>query len=351
MGRSKAKPLDVERARAYVHSAIFEVGGLREECAGLIHKTIPTLLNHGTSLTVGRALALLLRLLFLVAAALYPIVVKTAFVSPPPSTPPTLAGAMSALLHLVANLGPLDWALGFLAVMLLAVPKAFEVWGRRTKAEPHSPYHYLSAALKLMPHGAELPPHEQNEAIRLTLTALRVEMSKLTLDDPASPGTEVSLIEFCNAQGTKMQVRTRTSQEATGRPARSEEFMAFYVASEGRALAEHDFCQKANPFPPRRLGIHGSRKVWYRSILFMPITSATRVKAGNGDDEDSVVIDRCVGVICVAHPKPYRFWRWGDHKIAEGGFSDVAYSRSVPYIALIERLLGASAHGIRLEVK
>ena len=120
---------------------------------------------------------------------------------------------------------------------------------------------------------------------------------------------------------------------------------------EGRNFSEHDFTNRHNPFPPVRVSVIGEPRVGYRSVLFMPIVCSERLQAISEDETLDQIVDSCVGVICVHSAKAYRFWRWGDHKKGTGGFADVAFGRSTPYIALVEQLLSRTAVKVRLEVK
>lgn len=353
VARDPEKRPIAERAQAYVHNGIFEVGGWREALNGLRHRTIPTLFNRSGSLTLGGAVALGLRFLFLAVVALYPIMVRKTIVAPPPATTPaTLSDGLAAFVGVVSNPQPIDFILGLLALALTTTPKLFEMWGRRSNIGRHSPYYDLTAAIRTMPIGNNVAVGAATDAIKLTLCALRDEMSQMILDDARGPATEVTLLEFCVQDGTKMRVRARTANhEPVQRPVASEKFVAYYVALEGRNFAEHDFKSKDSPFPATRITVIGAKEVGYRSVLYMPIMCSKKVGPANLKDGNGDVVDRCVGVICVSHPKAYRFWRWGDHKKAEGGFSDVAFARSMPYIALIERLVEGSAHGIKVEGK
>lgn len=164
--------------------------------------------------------------------------------------------------------------------------------------------------------------------------------------------TDVALLEFCDASGSKMQVRTRTSNhEELNRPNDSNRFVAYYVAKEGRNFAEHDFKNTRNPFPPKRVSVRGGPDVNYRSVLYMPILCSERILSEVDGKQFESIVDSCVGVICVHSSKPYRFWRWGDHKKGAGGFADVAFSRSMPYIAVIEQTMNRTACKFKLEGK
>ena len=98
--------------------------------------------------------------------------------------------------------------------------------------------------------------------------------------------------------------------------------------------------------------VKGSLPVGYRSVLYLPITASERDTAplvGVPALEERPVIDYCIGVICVHSERSYRFWRWGDHKKLIGGMGDIAFKRSLPYIALITRLIERSAPKVRME--
>jgi hypothetical protein len=127
--------------------------------------------------------------------------------------------------------------------------------------------------------------------------------------------------------------------------------LANFVAREGRWFAENDFLSARNPFKAARVTVAGNPRIDYRSVLYLPITTARRVEDVSSQDGTSVrVEDYCMGVICVHSKRPYRFWRWGDHNKDNGGGSgNVAFERAVPYIALVSKVIEGSAARIPLE--
>jgi hypothetical protein len=342
-----------EVARKYVHDNMFEKGGWREAAKGLSHKTLPFLLGLESSLTPTRITALLFRFTLLVAVAIYPIVVRKALVAPssiPPSHPVSAFGsAWGPLVSALSDPAPVDYVLGALAVALTALPKVFDILGKRTKVAQHSPYYDLSASIQAMPKAEGGSADDADKAIHLALSALREEMSELIGDERKVRVTDVTFLEFCDERGSQLQVRARTAQhEVVKRPVAAEKFVAYYVALEGRGFAEHDFLRQGNPFPANRVTVLGSPSVDYRSVLYMPVICSERQTTDGGTAFK--VVDSCIGIICVHSAKPYRFWRWGDHRKGVGGFADIAIDRSMPYIAIIKRLTEQTAHKVSLEV-
>lgn len=349
------QPPTREVAQAYVHNAIFEVGGWKEALHGLRHKTLPFLLGLETSLTFGRIVALLFRLIILVLIALFPIFVRKAIVAPPPllgpPVPNTLSEGFETLKHMMLDLTAIDYVMGTIAILLTLVPKILDAGARQKQVAPHSPYYDLTDAMRKMPPAAPHSEAEADPALERVLRALRDEMSQLIGDEARVRVTDVTFLEFADPAGLSMQVRLRTANhEDVKRPVPSERFMAYYVALEGRSFAEHDFLRKANPFPAKRITVLGSPNVDYRSVLYIPVTcpETMTVNVEHGPPAPKVV-DWCIGVICIHSAKPYRFWRWGDHKKGTGGFADVATHRAMPYIALIKRLTEQTARRIKVE--
>lgn len=356
MGNHTNQPPSPEVARKYVRDGIFDRGGLSEGWGGFWHQTIPSALGFESRITLGRLFDLLLRLVIFGAIALYPLILRKATsaqsTEPIPSTGSIWDG-FQALLSLIRNPAPIDYVLGALALLITALPKISAALRRERKAEQHSPYYDLTAAIQCIPESQEvLAPALTSESIRLTLNALRDEMCLLLGEESKKRLTDVTLLEFCSENGERMQVRARTANhEEVGRPVSSERFIASYVARIGRNFALHDFLSKQNPFPATRVTVAGSRPVDYRSVLYMPIMCAEQVEDANAGANSIQVKDRCLGVICVHSSKAYRFWRWGDHKKYVGGFADVAFDRAMPYIALIKVLLERSdAPGVESEV-
>lgn len=345
-----------EQAQSYVRRGVYDKGGWIEAWGGLIHKSIPSLTGGWSSVTVSSVLALLLRVLIVAATALFPILVRKVTTAAPVSQ---LQGgtngffdAIDFVAHTVVSASSVDYALGSLALLIVGAPKFLDMLGKHSKVEQHSPFLDLTAAIKKLPIQSPLQMQDADEAIRLTLLALREEMTLLIGDVSRQRVTDVTLLEFCDGQGQQMQVRARTANhEEVKRPVDSAKFVAYFVALEGRNFAEHDFKNRRNPFPPKRITVRGGHDVDYRSVLYMPIVYSEKAAPPDGIHGAPQVVDSCVGVICVHSSKPYRFWRWGDHKKGTGGFADVAFGRSMPYIAVIEQLLSRTAPRVKLEAK
>ncbi len=309
-----------------------------------------------SSVTFSSVLALFLRILIVAVAALFPLLVRkvtaAASINPAHASDSTFLGGVNFIVGAVADATSIDYVLGLVALSFIGLPKFLDMLGKKTKVEQHSPFFDLTAAIKKLPIQTPLQTQETDEAIRLTLLALREEMALLIGDISRQRVTDVTLLEFCDPAGNQMQVRARTANhEEVQRPVDSVKFVAYYVALEGRSLAEHDFKNKRNPFPPKRITVWGNLDVEYRSVLYMPIVCAETVAPPEGVHGAPQVIDSCAGVICVHSSKAYRFWRWGDHNKGVGGFADVAFSRSMPYIAIIQQLLSRTAHRVKLEAK
>lgn len=349
----QSQELTSESAKNYVKRGIFEKGGFNEGFGGVINKTLPNIFNSAKDITLTSTLRGLSRAIVLIMTALFPLLSRKVWMggasAATPSIPITVSDGMDVIVEAIKGAGPLDYILGLVALALLAVPKLLDLFGPRSSLEHHSPFYSLSAALRKLPLPAKLTSGNTEEVIRLTLHALREEMALLIGESTNKRVTDVVLLEFCDATCKRMQVRQRTaSHEETKRPVDSTKFVAYYVAMEGRSFAEHDFKNKSNPFPAKRITVLGNHDVDYRSVLYMPIMWSEKVTE-NGDRK---TIDSCIGVICVHSSKPYRFWRWGDHKKSQGRFADVAFSRSMPYIAIIEQLLSrAAAPQLRLEAQ
>lgn len=349
-----------DQAQAYVHKGIHGVGGLTEAWGGLIHKTIPAVTASWSSVNFGSGvafcLAFILRVLIIAATALFPLLVRKVTTSTSTNQAPAPASgvleSVNFIMQTVVNATSIDYALGLLALVVVGAPKLLDMFGTQAKVERHSPFFDLTAAIKKLPIQNQPQLQDTDDAIRLTLLALREEMALLIGDVSSQRLTDVTLLEFCDDQGTRMQVRARTANhEEVGRPVESSKFVAYYVALEGRNFAEQDFKNKRNPFPPKRVSVRGNHDVDYRSVLYLPIVCSETVAPPDGVHGAPQVIDSCAGVICVHSSKAYRFWRWGDHKKGVGGFADVAFSRSMPYIAIIQQLLSRTVPRVKLEAK
>ena len=317
---------------------------------GFWFKTLPIYLGREKPLNLWAVFALFIRALFVIAAGFVPILIRRVATNQTPNE-----SALSQFFHLISTLSGVDYLLSALGILIYGLPKQIESWVRNRRAEAPSPYGDLAAAIEKMPGLNQAPPASLEVPLRLVLDALRIEMADLIGDRSLQKVTEVTLLQYCDVQGQRMQVTARTViNERTHFPLPAKRFLANYVAREGRWFAEHDFTRKRNPFLPTRLTVVGSPKVNYRSVLFLPIMTVVKVQldpAIQGPVEQPV--DRCLGVICVHSKRPYRFWSFGDHRHeqGEGGFGNVALQRALPYIALIAKMIEGSAHEVPLEAK
>lgn len=343
---------DPEVARKYVRDRVYEKGGVSEALGGIWHKTLPSLLNSAQSISFVGLAVVLSRISILATSALFPLLIRKVSAGNQAATtdnsPSNLMEGLGLLWAAIITASPLDYLLGAIALLLVTGPKILDLFIKKEVQQNHSPFLALSEALKQLPLQSKPTKRSVEETIRLTLGALREEMSLLIGEASNKHVTDVILIEFTDETCKRMQVRQRVpSHDQTKRPVDAEKFVAYYVAQLGRSFVEHDFKSEKNPFPAKRVSVHGSVDVTYRSVLYMPIMWSERVdEVGSG----SKILDSCIGVICVHSSKPYRFWRWGDHNKSDGRFADVAFSRSMPYITLIEQLLGrASAPRFKLE--
>lgn len=345
MAKEKKK-LTPESAKSYVHMGVHSNGGWREAIGGIVHRSLPAIVNSTRSITVTSAIGVLSRVLIVIVTALFPLLIRkvgagatgTASGGVQPM-PQTFLEGLHLLGKTVADASVVDYILGFVALGLVSAPRLFDLF-KRSEMEHHSPFYKLTAAVRKLPLQSKLSNGNTQDSIRLTLSALRKEMEILIGDNSNRRVTDVVLLEFCDASCRRMQVRERTANhEETKRPVDSEKLVAYYVAQVGRNFVEHDFKNDRNPFPPKRVTVRGDLDVDYRSVLYMPIMVSAREQREGGKK----IVDHCIGVICVHSSKPYRFWRWGDHKKTEGRFADIAFSRSMPYIAIIEQLLSRAA--------
>lgn len=345
-------------ARAYVQSGVFNVGGWSEAARGVWHKTLPFAAGRERRFSAARLVLSTFKYALLGCIAAYPLLTKRAlaerprapqnFVGPPDPQQPWWHG-FSQLWHFVSDLAPIEYAVAAGALLLTVALALIQRMLERKSTEPHAPEYQLSAAIKAIPLSLARDASCE-EAIRLTLFALRDQMTKLIGDEGKSPVTEVTLLQFCDHTGARMKVRTRTANyEDAGREIPSPTLMAYYVAMLGCTYAEHDFLHKRNPFPPYRVSVIGSPRVSYRSVLYIPITISAPAAQADRAVGPAPPIDQCMAVICVHSEKAYRFWRWGDHRKATGSFANVATQRAMPYIALLKLLLEPSSPLVKVE--
>lgn len=352
-------PPTSDKARAYVQEEIFRRGGWREAAAGLRHKSIPYVVGIEKALTITRIFALLFRLGIASITAIFPVIIRK--IITPGNFKPTQTqdlDFLDSLIFLFESLLPfshIDYILFISALSIYFTPKILDVLDNRKPVYPHTPYNDLTAAINEMPAISNSINNSRaiEKSINLALCAARDEMSHLIGEDGKNRSTEAALLVFTDATGESMTVKSRTanheSKRSQNRTIASTKLMAYYVARIGRNYAEHDFKNKRNPFPQFRNSVSGNVPVNYRSVLFLPIITSIKIN-GPSISNQAPASDSCIGVLCIHSKRAYRFWRWGDHKKGVGGFSDVAFHRAMPYIALIERLLEGKAPKVPLEV-
>lgn len=311
-------------------------------------KTLPALLRvHRVGLP--RLAAIFLRVLLLVGAALFPLVVRKSLSIKEPDP---------ELLQLLSGWKTIDVLLGLIALFLVFVPKALDLFERPSPHKGLNPNDELAAAI------AKMPPIDSNgagrdgvgapaigTAIECALRGLRDEMRELVGDFPDRLSIEVALLVFADPDGLTMCVQNRTvPTDPCMRKVNSSDLLAYHAAVTGRPLMENDFLNKRNPYPKKRITVPGGQPVEYRSVMYLPITWGQRPEIANANPADnSGVIDVALGVVCVHCKGPFRFWRWGDQKRGGGAFGTVAYARSSPYIALLARLLEREAIKVKVE--
>jgi hypothetical protein len=296
-------------ARDYVRGRMYQKGGWFEAAKGFRHATGPALFRTYGSLSWRNVGYVLIWLAWVAGVAVMPVLARRSLMTPSSASGSGLDEALSIL----SNLHGIDYIVMGAAVIFLFIPKAVAMLMKMGSKETHAPYVELAAGIKCMPLQVVVPqsPHQTQKALTHVLNALRTEMSDLVGDGGRSGLTEVVLLEYCDARGEHMEVTARTNvAEETGRPVPAYLFLANYVAKEGRWFAENDFTASANPFKATRLTVGGSPEVDYRSVLYLPITSATRTPLREGEHGPPVrLTEYCRGVICVHSRKPYRFWR------------------------------------------
>lgn len=351
VGKDEKMP-DENVVRNFVESTLHSKGGLKQLCYGFWHKTLPVMMGNCREVTLPRLLSLVLRLVVLVAAAVFPLLLRMAATAS--QTAPAPKG-LDRLFELIFRADSADFWLGGIAIVLALSPRIFDFFGKgREVGESPSHYYDLSAAIKELPRCSCPETQEIDQSLRLALQALKGKVCHLIGDPEGTRLTDVTLLEYCDNSGERMQVRVRTAaHEDVKKPIASRRFLASYVAEAGRWFVLHDFISQDNPFDPYRITVFGNPKVNYRSVLYLPLMVAEReagVAKSPQSDVTNKVVDCCLGVICVHCSSPYRFWRWGDHKKSQdsGGFGNVVYERSMPYIALVTKLLEPTAARVRL---
>jgi hypothetical protein len=297
-------------------------------------------------------MAVLARITLLVFAAVVPVLLRKVISGPSAQDP-----APSSFFQIIARLDSIDYVLATMAVAAVFIPRILDAIDRRKQPTKRLPSYDLSAAIDRNARGRDGSSERAiTDAIDSVLRALRDEMAELIDETGRDRITDVTLFEFCDAKGAQMQVRGRTAKkDPNGRPVPSAKLMAYPVAVAGQPFIENDFLSPSNPYPKTRVTVANAPRVTYRSILFLPILWSAVDETANTDDpalapRAASPVDMVIGIVCINCAKPYRFWRWGDHRRPGGAFESIAYERALPYIALLTKLLEPTAHKVRLEV-
>lgn len=352
MSSSSFKPTEAQRddCAKYVANKASTKGGYREGWAGFRQRTLPYLLGLEHKSRASIILASGLKLIPLFLGAMLPVVARKIYPHPLPQQNAAPTG-LEAIFKAIASIDITDLAFISAVVFITIFSKASEKYFKRTKPSPTNPHARMCEAIEALPIqeiATNRDSHNTTEALlKSCLAGIKHEISSLLLDDSGTTISDVVYWDFCDNQCKRMKVRSRLVADKPKRKgADSRNLQAFYVAKLGKVFAEHNFQDKSNPFPKDRAGVADiAEKSTYKSILFFPITTTEEHPDENGEPIER---DYCVGVVCVASDRPFRFWRWGDHKTNEGTFGVIAYKQVTPYIALIRKLAKHSA--FRVEV-
>ncbi|MCW7537870.1 hypothetical protein OOT46_08415 [Aquabacterium sp. A7-Y] len=336
-------------ARAYVCSRLNRAGGWREAVAGLWWRTLPDLVGSTRGVSFVGACIVLLRVLLLVGAASLSVFMRKTYDQAAPVEED--AEGWEAILNIFQNLDSVDLFFMTVAVLVVGAPKVLDSWRRNGKRpDRRLAYKYFVGALRRLPL---VPPDGGlamvEPSLREALEALRFEVSEL-IGDRGAKDTDATLLVFCDPLGQRMEVLARTdTSRPTRRPVDAHRLQAYYVGTDGRWMVEHQFGRsRGTPFKPVRATTPGVPAP-YKSILFIPIVvSDPGPPHAGGMPDPAAAVDRCIGVVCVHSEKPYRFWRWGDHRLVLGGFGNIVFERASPYIALVAHTLRGRAHEVAL---
>lgn len=335
-----------EAASQYLDDHMGQPGGYGQAGDGFYRKILPSLLGIGKKFNWTAALQLLLKALFFLAAAGFPIVTRKATASG--THPLGDSDALSFASAIYSRWDKVDSWLFLVAILLTGSPRAIEKFSQRfsSKTPELKSSHHLANALDDSPFVKKVRDSKETQsAIDHALQALLIDLRSLIEESARDPFTDITLLEFCGKDGELVKVRSRSDiseRSENHRPLESWRFLAYYVAQRGSWFAEHNFLSKKNPFPKRRLTVRGAKSVTYRSVLYLPIMRARQ-------DPQLGVLDECLGVICVHSAQPYRFWQWGDHTQSQGKFGNVAFNKALPYIALMSKLLSTTAQPLVVE--
>jgi len=328
----------------YVRREARDIGGFREAWAGFRLRTFPYMLGRETRFSASSVAFLLLKVGLLVITALVPVAARK--LAPAQPTPAASSSSGNGLWDVLTRFDTTDWVLISIVVGVTLAGKATDKWASARKGG--SGDQEFAGVLELLPLSTqEGPPSaftmstEHCKAIQACLTGIRYEIGKLLLDDTASVITDVVYLQFTAPDAKYLHVRTRIHEDKSARPFEARLAQAYYVAQLGECMAENDLHAEKNPFETHRISVPGRPKATYRSILFVPIITSEA-------DAQGVPVDYCVGVICVHSPKPFRFWRFGDHKRKSSSFCNVAYKAIEPYSRIIRRLSSPTPNRLKV---
>lgn len=329
----------------YVRNEVHGEGGWRELWAGFRLRTFPYMLGRETKFSFSSLGYLFLKVLLLLVAAGVPIAARKLG---PSATPTQAQPTNGSLWDVITRLDSTDWALVGIVVSVTIVGKLADKLAATGKFKSGGPEAEVASVLEHLP--LEIHPEppspfkmstEHCKAIQACLVGIRHEIGKLLLDDSASVITDVVYLQFTDASAKYLSVRTRIYEDKAARPFEAKQAMAYYVALLGECMAENDLHSGRSPFKPQRISVPGKIRTSYRSMLFVPIITSEL-------DTDGVPVDYCVGVICVHSPKPYRFWRFGDHRRSSSTFCNVAHKAIEPYSKVIRRLSSPTPNRLKV---
>ena len=334
----------------YVERKLSKRGGFTEAKSGFRHRTFPYLIGLESKNRTNLILASLLKLVPLILGAMVPIVARKVYPQHAAAASASPQGP-EAVLRAMAAIDSTDAALIFVVMSIALLNKFSEKFFKASKVAEGNPHARICEAIEGLPlqqlAGMNSAPNANDALLKTCLAGIKHEISGLLLDESGIVISDVVYWEFVDARAKRMRVRARlVSDKPQRQSVDSHVLQAYYVARTGKIFAEHDFQHRDNPFSKERPSlVDRSTKATYKSILFIPIVTNDEEAS---DDGETIDRDYCIGVICVSSDRPFRFWRWGDHKRDEGTFGKVAYDHVRPYIQLIRRLSMLGAY--RMEV-
>jgi GAF domain-containing protein len=351
MAAAKFKASQEFRAKCieYVECKLTTKGGYHEAYSGFKHRTFPYLIGLETKDKTNLIVASVLKILPLFLGAMVPVVARKVY----PQNAVAAAAAPQgpeAVLKAIASIDPTDAALIFTVVFFTLFNKLSEKYFKRSKVSFTTPHTRICETIESLPldqfAGISSTPAASDALLKSCLAGIKHEISVLLLDDSEKVISDVVYWEFCDKTERRMRVRSRLVMDKPQKTSVEAHLLqAYYVAKTGKVFAEHDFQHRDNPFPSERASSVDNGSVAYKSILFVPIIINEEEVDSAGETIDH---DYCIGVLCVASDRPFRFWRWGDQNRDEGTFGKVAYDHIRPYIQLVRRLAMHGAY--RVEV-